>query len=348
MTVSKIRTEPHAQGQIEVFRLANAAGAYVDVCNIGAGVTAVVVPDREGRMADVALGYRAYADYVGDGACFGKTPGRFANRIAGGRFTLDGKEYRLTVNNGPNHLHGGPTGFANRLWQGETTGDGVVFTRTSPDGEEGYPGTLTARIAYAWDDDCCLTVLLEAACDAPTIVNLTNHSYFNLSGDPTHPILDNLLTIAADGYTPVDSTFLTLGRIDSVGGTPFDFRRPKAIGAEIDSDDEQLRNGHGYDHNWVLNTNGDIAQLAAKLTSPESGITLEVYTNEPGIQVYTGNFLDGTVTGKKGITYNQRASVCLETQHYPDSPNKPEWPSVVLEPGQTYNSECIFKFSIEK
>ena len=211
MTVSKISTEPHAQGEIEVFRLANAAGAYVDVCNIGAGVTAVVVPDREGRIADVALGYRAYADYVGDGACFGKTPGRFANRIAGGRFTLDGKEYRLAVNNGPNHLHGGPTGFANRLWQGETTGDGVVFTRTSPDGEEDYPGTLTARIAYAWDDDCCLTVLLEAACDAPTIVNLTNHSYWNLAGENAGSVLGHELRLHASRWLPTDETLIPTG-----------------------------------------------------------------------------------------------------------------------------------------
>ena len=200
----------------------------------------------------------------------------------------------------------------------------------------------------AWDDDCCLTVLLEAACDAPTIVNLTNHSYFNLSGDPTHPILDNLLTIAADGYTPVDSTFLTLGRIDSVGGTPFDFRRPKAIGAEIDSDDEQLRNGHGYDHNWVLATAGDLSRPAARLVSPVSGIALEVFTDEPGIQVYVGNFLDGTVRGKHGIPYAHRTAVCLETQHYPDSPNKPQWPSVVLRPGETYHSRCIYRFSVDK
>ena len=303
MTVSKISTEPHAQGEIEVFRLANAAGAYVDVCNIGAGITAVVVPDREGRMADVALGYRAYADYVGDGACFGKTPGRFANRIAGGRFTLDGKEYRLAVNNGPNHLHGGPTGFANRLWQGETTGDGVAFTRTSPDGEEGYPGTLTARIAYAWDDDCCLTVLLEAACDAPTIVNLTNHSYWNLAGENAGSVLGHKLRLRASRWLPTDETLIPTGELAGVAGTPMDFRTSKPLGRDIRADFPALRYGKGYDNCWAVDDwRADEETTVAELYDPKSGRRLSVRSTQPGVQVYTGNWLAGSPLSKSGPT----------------------------------------------
>ena len=348
MTVSKISTEPHAQGEIEVFRLANAAGAYVDVCNIGAGITAVVVPDREGRMADVALGYRAYADYVGDGACFGKTPGRFANRIAGGRFTLDGKEYRLAVNNGPNHLHGGPTGFANRLWQGETTGDGVAFTRTSPDGEEGYPGTLTARIAYTWDDDCCLTVLLEAACDAPTIVNLTNHSYFNLNGEGSGTAMDQYLTIHAQEYTPVREDSIPLGENASVEGTPMDFRTPHTVGERINDKFQQLIYGAGYDHCYVLNKaeTGSL-DLAATCKEPNSGRTMEVYTTEAGVQLYTGNWLGG-FEGTNGATFPARSAICFEAQCFPDTPNKAHFPSATLLPGDEYQQVTIYKFGVEK
>ena len=293
----------------DLYTLTNAAGMEVCITNFGGRIVSVMVPDRTGTLRDVVLGFDNIADYVRIPSDFGASIGRYANRIGHGRFVLDGDTVRLPVNN--------------------------------------Y-GAVTAKVVYRLTEDNAIDITYEATADRPTVVNLTNHSYFNLSGDPTHPILDNLLTIAADGYTPVDSTFLTLGRIDSVGGTPFDFRRPKAIGAEIDSDDEQLRNGHGYDHNWVLATAGDLSRPAARLVSPVSGIALEVFTDEPGIQVYVGNFLDGTVRGKHGIPYAHRTAVCLETQHYPDSPNKPQWPSVVLRPGETYHSRCIYRFSVDK
>ena len=223
------------------------------------------------------------------------------------------------------------------------------MTMYSPDGDQNFPGAVTATVTYTLSGDNALDIKYDATTDKKTVINMTNHSYFNLSGDPSQPATDHILYINADNYTPVDSTYMTTGEIVTVKETPMDFTTPKAVGQDIDKFDFiQLKNGNGYDHNWVLNTQGDINQLAAKLTSPTSGISLEVYTNEPGIQVYSGNFLDGTLSGKKGIVYNQRASVCLETQHYPDSPNKPEWPSVILEPGQTYHSECIFKFTVEK
>ncbi len=225
----------------------------------------------------------------------------------------------------------------------------MELTRFSPDGDENFPGNVTAKVLFKLTEDNAIDIKYSATTDKTTIINMTNHSYFNLSGNPAQAATDHILYVNADTYTPVDNTFMTTGEIAPVKDTPMDFTTPKAVGQDIANFDfDQLKNGNGYDHNWILNTQGDITRIAAKLTSPVSGITLEVYTNEPGIQVYTGNFLDGTVKGKKGIVYNQRASVCLETQHYPDSPNKPEWPSVVLEPGQTYNSECIFKFSVEK
>ena len=222
----------------------------------------------------------------------------------------------------------------------------LTLSIDSPDGDENFPGNVTAVVKYTLGDDNSLRIDYSAQTDKPTVINMTNHSYFNLSGDPSHSAMDHVLYINADSYTPVDSTFMTNGEILPVEGTPMDFRTPKPVGQDIDSDFGQIQNGKGYDHNWVLNTAGDLSQLAATLYSPESGIQLAVYTNEPGIQVYAGNFLDGTVTGKHGIAYPHRASVCLETQHYPDSPNKPEWPSVVLRPGETYESTCIFAFSV--
>lgn len=225
----------------------------------------------------------------------------------------------------------------------------MELTRISPDGDENFPGNLTATVLFKLTDDNAIDIKYSATTDKKTIINMTQHSYFNLSGNPANAATDHILYVNADYYTPVDSTFMTTGEILPVKETPMDFTTPKMVGQDVANFEfAQLKNGNGYDHNWVLNTAGDITQPAAKLTSPTSGISVEVYTNEPGIQVYTGNFLDGTVKGKKGIVYNQRASVCLETQHYPDSPNKPEWPSVILEPGQTYNSECIYKFSVEK
>lgn len=319
MDVSKIRTEPHAQGQIEVFRLANAAGAYVDVCNIGAGVTAVVVPDREGRMADVALGYRAYADYVGDGACFGKTPGRFANRIAGGRFTLDGKEYRLTVNNGPNHLHGGIQGFDSKVWQVQEAGrNTLVLTLHSADGEENYPGNLEVVATYTVVEET-LHLRLEAYADAATIVNLTNHAYWNLSGKPT---IDSMtLEVRASAYTPVDATNIPDGRILPVEGTDFDLRKAALLGERNSSAHPDT--AAGLDHNYVLDSEpGD--KIAAILLDPESRHRLIVATDAPGLQVYTGEYLP-----------QARQGIALEAQGFPNAVNTPHFPSVILRPGQS-------------
>ena len=345
---ANFRTEVDGK-QTDLFVLENKNGMEVCITNFGGRIVSVMVPDKDGVMRDVVLGFDSIQDYIKFPSDFGATIGRYANRINQGKITVDGVEYQLPRNNYGHCLHGGPKGYQYQVFDARQLSNQVLeLTYLSKDGEEGFPGNLTCKVTFSLTDDDAIDIRYSAETDRTTVVNMTNHSYFNLDGDPSKSNLDYLLTIDADAYTPVDSTFMTTGEIVSVEGTDMDFRTPTAVGARIDNDFEQLKNGKGYDHNWVLNTNGDIAQLAAKLTSPESGITLEVYTNEPGIQVYTGNFLDGTVIGKKGITYNQRASVCLETQHYPDSPNKPEWPSVVLEPGQTYNSECIFKFSVEK
>ena len=267
-----------------------------------------------------------------------------------GKIVIDGDTIQLPVNNFGHCLHGGPKGWQYQVYEGQQVNDSTVtMTMHSPDGDQSFPGAVTAVVTYTVTGDNALDIKYEATTDKKTVINMTNHSYFNLSGDPSKPATDHILYVNADNYTPVDSTYMTTGEIATVKETPMDFTTPKAVGQDIDKFEFiQLKNGNGYDHNWVLNTNGDIRQLAAKLTSPESGISLEVYTNEPGIQVYSGNFLDGTLSGKKGIVYNKRASACLETQHYPDSPNKPEWPSVILEPGQTYQSECVFKFTVEK
>ncbi len=348
MPVVKIHTQPHAQGEIAVYRLTNASGAYVDVCNIGAGITAAVVPDREGRRTDVALGYRDYADYIGDGPCMGKTPGRFANRIAGGRFTLDGKEYRLAVNNGPNHLHGGPTGFANRLWHSETIGDRAVFTRNSPDGEEGYPGTLTARVAYAWDDDCCLTVTLEAGCDAPTVVNLTNHTYWNLAGEDAGTVLDHELRLHASRWLPTDPTLIPTGTLSDVAGMPMDFRTPKPLGRDIRADFPALRYGKGYDNCWAVEGwRAGEESLVAELYDPQSGRRLTIRSTQPGVQVYTGNWLAGSPRSKSGRSYADYDGVAIECQGFPDAPNHPDFPSAVLRPDGTYRQTIRFRFDAE-
>lgn len=333
-----------------LYTLKNKAGMEVCITNFGGRIVSVMVPDKDGKMQDVVLGFDSIADYINIPSDFGASIGRYANRINQGRIVLDGDTIQLPQNNYGHCLHGGPKGWQYKVFEAKPIdGSNLELTLTSPDGDENFPGNVTAKVLFTLTDDNAIDIKYSATTDKKTIINMTNHSYFNLSGNPSKAATDHILYVNADNYTPVDSTFMTTGEIVTVKDTPMDFNTPKAVGQDITNFDfAQLKNGNGYDHNWVLNTKGDISQVAAKLTSPESGITLEVYTNEPGVQVYTGNFLDGTVKGKKGITYNQRASVCLETQHYPDSPNKPQWPSVVLEPGQTYNSECIFKFSVEK
>ena len=336
--------------QTDLYTLKNKAGMEVCITNFGGRIVSIMVPDKNGEMKDVVLGFDSIADYINVPSDFGASIGRYANRINQGRMVLDGDTIQLPKNNFGHCLHGGPKGWQYQVYEAnpidETT---LELTRFSPDGDANFPGNLTAKVLFKLTDDNAIDIKYSATTDKKTVINMTNHSYFNLSGNPSKAATDHILYVNADNYTPVDRTYMTTGEIVPVKDTPMDFTTPKAVGRDITNFDFiQLKYGNGYDHNWVLNTNGDVKQLAAKLTSPESGISLEVYTDEPGIQVYTGNFLDGTVKGKKGIVYNQRASVCLETQHYPDSPNKPQWPSVILEPGQTYNSECIFKFSVEK
>lgn len=332
---------------VKLYTLTNKAGMEVCITNFGARIVSVMVPDKDGNMKDVVLGFDNIEDYINVPSDFGAAIGRYANRIKDGRIVIDGVEYQLPQNNFGHSLHGGPQGWQYKVFKaGKITDNSIALTLQSPDGDANYPGNVTATVTYTMTDDNAIDIQYEATTDKKTVINMTNHSYFNLSGDATKPITDHVLYVNADNFTPVDDTFMTTGEILPVAGTPMDFTTPRAVGSEIDNFEyEQLKNGNGYDHNWVLNTNGNVNKLAAKVTSPITGISLEVYTNEPGVQVYSGNFLDGTVKGKKGTVYNQRTGICLEVQHYPDSPNKPEWPSVLLEPGQTYRSQCIYKFT---
>lgn len=335
--------------QTALYTLTNANGMEVCITNFGGRIVSVMVPDRDGVMRDVVLGFDSIADYVKYPSDFGATIGRYANRIGQGKFSLDGTDYQLPTNNYGHCLHGGPKGFQYRVFDAVQPDQHTLkLSYLSKDGEEGFPGNLNCTVTFTLTDDNAIDIQYGAETDKPTFVNMTNHSYFNLDGDPSRDNSEYLLTIDADNYTPVDSTFMTTGEIVTVEGTPMDFRQPTAVGARIDDDFQQLKNGLGYDHNWVLNTKGDDSRACATLVSPKTGIKLEVFTNEPGIQVYAGNFLDGTLRGKKGITYGRRASVCLETQKYPDTPNKPEWPTAVLRPGEKYDSHCIFRFSVEK
>lgn len=334
---------------VESFTLANGNGIEVTAITYGATIVSLRTPDREGRSGDIVLGYPDLEGYLTDSPYFGAVVGRYGNRIARGRFAIDGQTYQLTVNDGVNHLHGGERGFDKVVWDADTVATdstvAVTFSYTSPDGEEGYPGTLQARVTYTLNDSNELRVDYEAVTDAPTIVNLTQHSYFNLTGAERN-ILRHLLEIPADRYTPVDSTLIPTGEIAPVEGTPFDFRMAMPIGERIDADDEQLRRGGGYDHNFVLNRDSAGLALAAQVTEPSTGRTLTITTTEPGIQFYSGNFLDGTITGKEGRVYAHRYGFCLETQHYPDSPNEPGFPSTVLRPGEVYRSTTVFAFGV--
>lgn len=332
---------------VKLYQLTNSNGMEACVTNYGGRIVSLMVPNREGKMIDVVLGYDSIADYLNNDGNFGALIGRYGNRINQGRFMLDSVEYQLPQNNYNHCLHGGPVGFHNRVWHAFQSGDNSLkLTLNSKDGEDGFPGNIKVTVTYTLTDDNALDIQYEAETDKKTILNLTNHSYFNLSGDPSTDILDHVLWFDANGYTPIDSTFMTTGEIAPVEGTPFDFRTPKSIGKEIEADNEQLKNGKGYDHNMVLNHPGDLNIKAARLVSPKSGVVMSVYTTEPGIQFYAGNFLDGTNIGKKGKVYGKRNAVCLETQHFPDSPNKPQWPSVVVGPKETYKSRCIYKFAV--
>lgn len=338
-----------------LYTLTNAAGMEACITNFGGRLVSLMVPDRNGNLQDVVLGFdsiQAYFPEVNQ-SDFGASIGRYANRINQGKFTLNGEEYQLPQNNFGHSLHGGTNmgtlGWQYRVYQAEQPNDStLILTIEDADGNNGYPGTVNATVTYTLTADNAIDIDYKATTDKPTVINMTNHSYFNLSGDPTYTILDHELQLNASNFTPVDSTYMTTGEIITVEGTPMDFRTAKRIGQDIGNFEyEQLKNGNGYDHNWVLDTNCDVTQPAALLYSPESGILLTVYTNEPGIQVYSGNFLDGTATGKKDITYYSRAAICLETQKYPDTPNKPNWPSATLNPGETYNSHCTYKFDVK-
>ena len=332
-----------------LFVLNNNNGMEVCVTNFGARIVSVLVPDRDGIMRDVVLGFDNIKDFQNVKSDFGASIGRYANRINQGNITIDGEIIQLPQNNYGHCLHGGPNGWQYKVYKPvEVTRNSISFSLFSPDGDENFPGNVNAKVSYTLTDDNAIRIEYIATTDAKTVINMTNHSYFNLSGNPSNPAIDHILYLNATNFTPVDSTFMTTGEIAAVEGTPMDFTTPKAIGQDIENPYQQLRNGKGYDHNWVLDTKGNVNELAAKLSCPSTGIAVEVYTNEPGIQIYTGNFLKGNVVGKNGVAYPCRASVCLETQHFPDSPNKPQWPSVLLEPGQKYYSECIYKFVVEK
>ena len=335
-----------------IFTLTNAGGAEARVTTYGGIAVSLKVPDRDGVLGDVVLGYDTLDDYINENPFFGTITGRYANRITAGRFTLNDKVYQLATNLPPNHLHGGEKGFDKVVWKAEPvaddTGVGLVLTYVSADGEEGYPGTLSTKVTYTLTDDNDFRIDYQATTDKPTIVNLTNHSYFNLKDAGKRSMLDHVLMFNADHFTPTDKTQMPTGEIRPVEGTPFDFRQPTPIGARIDQEDEQLKYGFGYDHNFVLNQSEEGLWLAARVHELTSGRIMEVFTTEPGVQFYSGNFLDGSITGKGGVAYQHRAGFCLETQHYPDSPNQDHFPSTVLNPGETYRSTTVHKFSVAR
>lgn len=339
--------------EVDLFTLTNANGVEVKVITYGAIIVSLKVPDRNGALDDVVLGFDGLSGYVGETPYFGALIGRYGNRIGGARFELEGTTYQLAANNGPNHLHGGRRGFDKVVWDARPlergNGAGVVFRRTSAAGEEGYPGALSVQVSYTLTNADELIFDYLATTDAATPVNLTQHSYFNLAGDGSGDVLGHLLTLNASRYTPVDAGLIPTGELAGVQGTPFDFRAPHAIGERIGADDEQIRLGGGYDHNFVLDrgeAGPDELVLAARVEEPTTGRVLEVRTTEPGLQFYSGNFLDGTLTGKRGAVYRHRYGFCLETQHFPDSPNKPEFPSTILQPGEEYRSRTVLSFGV--
>ena len=348
VTSEPFGTTPEGEA-VRLYTVTNANGLVMKVTNYGGIITELHVPDRDGQLEDVVLGFDSLEPYFEDSPYFGALIGRYGNRIAGGKFSLDGETYTLPTNNGPNTLHGGDVGFDKVVWDAapfERDGEqGVVLTRTGPDGEQGFPGALDVTVTYTLTDDDELVFDYEATTDRATPVNLTQHSYFNLGGHDSGTVLDHELVINADAFTPVDETLIPTGEVRPVAGTPFDFRAPTAIGARIDADDEQIAYGPGYDHNFVLNGEAGEMKLAARVYEPTSGRVMEVRTTEPGLQFYSGNFLDGSLTGKGGVTYDRRSAIALETQHFPDSPNQPGFPSTILRPGETYTSRTVYAFS---
>ena len=332
---------------VDIYTLRNANGVEARICNYGGIVVSLKTPDKNGKLGDVVLGYDDLDSYVKNNPFFGCFVGRYGNRIAGGKFTLDGQTYLLATNNGPNHLHGGIRGFDKAVWSAQTIqgdhGPALEMRYVSKDGDEGYPGNLSVTAVYTLTEDNGLRLDYTATTDMPTVVNLTQHSYYNLAG--RGDILNHEVMIAADKFTPVDATLIPTGELRPVKGTPLDFTAPTKIGARINANDEQLKLGNGYDHNFVLNKPAGQLGLAARVYEPASGRVMEVLTTEPGMQLYSGNFLDGSITGKGRWVYKQRSAFCMEPQHFPDSPNKPSFPSTVLRPGQTYKNTIVYRFS---
>jgi aldose 1-epimerase len=354
-TSPRLTSEPFGRAAdgngIDLITLRNAKGTEVRFMTYGGIILSIKTADRDGAMDDIVLGHDTAEKYFANPTYFGCLVGRYCNRIAKATFSLDGQQYTLPANNGVNSLHGGTRGFDQYLWHAEPFqnggGVGAVLSIKSPDGDQGYPGEVQAKVTYTLTDDNEFKVSYEATTTKPTVINLTQHSYFNLAGAKANDILAHRLTIDADRFTPVDDTLIPTGELAPVEGTPFDFRQETAIGARIDGTDTQLVRGKGYDHNWVLNRTGAGLQHAARVVDPATGRTLDISTTEPGIQFYSGNFLDGTITGKGGKVYVHRGGLCLETQHFPDSPNQPSFPSTVLRPGETYHSETVFKFGAQ-
>ena len=349
---AKQRIEKQAFGKVDgtpvaLYTLTNDRGMQAQITNYGGIVVSLRAPDRQGKFGDVVLGYDNLEGYVKQNPFFGCLVGRYANRIAKGKFTLDGKQYTLVQNNGENHLHGGTKGFDKRVWAAREVrgkdGVGLTLTYVSKDGEEGYPGNLSVTVTYTLTNNNEFKIDYAATTDKNTIINLTNHSYFNLAG--TGDVLGHEIMLNADQFTPVDKTLIPTGELGRVAGTPMDFMKSTAIGARINHEHEQIQFGGGYDHNWVLNKTDGPLGLAARVYEPTTGRVMEVYTTQPGVQFYTGNFLDGSITGKGGQVYNKRYGFCLETQHFPDSPNKPDFPSVILKPKEKYMQTTIYKFS---
>ncbi|HEY4009676.1 MAG TPA: aldose epimerase family protein [Acidobacteriaceae bacterium] len=347
-TVKQASWGTTATGQpVSIYTLTN-PDLTVKITNFGARIVSVEAPDRNGKKADVVLGYKDVAGYESDkGTYFGAVVGRYGNRIAKGTFTLGGQTYHVPVNNHGQALHGGTVGFDQKVWTAREIPNGIEMTLVSPDGDMGFPGQLTAHVRYTLQGNS-LRLQYSATTTKPTVLNLTNHSYFNLSGEGSGTILDQQLMINADRYTPIDAVLIPTGELPLVAGTPYDFRKPTPIGARIDQKDQQLKLAGGYDQNFVLNGTAGTLHLAAKVTDPKSGRTLTITTTEPGVQFYSGNFLDGTLTGVSGVKYVKHAGFALETQHFPDSPNEPKFPSTVLKPGQTWHSETVFTFGVEK
>lgn len=337
---------PSAKGEITVYRLENESGAWVELSTLGAGIAGVAVPDKDGKIGEVALAYTDPADYIADGPCLGKCPGRYANRIAKGHLEVDGKLYQLAINNGPNALHGGPEGFQNQIWQARELPDGIEFSYHAKDGEENYPGNLDLTATYTWSEDNVLTLKFHATSDRDTVINMTNHAYWNLDGADAGFVGDQEMQIKADAFLPTDDTQIPTGEFAPVDGTPMDFKAFKKIGKDLKADYEPLHIGKGYDHCWVIRDwePGRMIEDAVVLKSEKSGRTLRVSSDQPGVQIYTGNWLAGSPRNKSGRSYEDYDGVAIEMQGFPDAPNKPHFPSQSLAPGQTYDRTILFAF----